>query len=178
MGLHLRLAERGGWLIWLAFVVAAMGALMLFVGGVGMGYVWYSNMGVEHHLCGFSAACQQTQLIEYYLYEMDFLGYPLLGAGMILSGILAVRRRLLPRHNALVLVMGVLVAAQYFFTDMGAPSILRNTGLPGLLVMAIETVAFIVIWSVGWITLGRQLWAKPAETPPASGTQMAPAVGS
>jgi hypothetical protein len=44
--------------------------------------------------------------------------------------------------------------------------------------MGIETVAFIVIWSVGWIMLGRQLWAKRAETPPASGTQVAPAVGS
>jgi hypothetical protein len=177
VGLQARWAIRPRWLGWIAFAAALTGMLMLLVGGTGMGYVWYSNAaaGPMHRLCG-SADCQRAQLVEYALYVCDFTGYLVLGAGMTLFGLLATVTRALPRGNRLLLVMGILAGTQYWLTDMGAPSILRNTGTPGVIVMASGTLLFTLVWSVGWIVLGRMLWTQPVEPEEVAGTQARPAL--
>lgn len=178
VGLQARWTIRPRWLGWIAFAAALAGMLMLLVGGTGMGYVWYSNAaaGPMHRLCGATDDCQRTQMVEYALYVSGFAGYLVLGAGMALYGLLATVTRALPRGNRLLLVMGILAGTQYWLTDMGAPSILRNTGTPGVIVLASGTLLFTVVWSVGWIVLGRMLWAQPAEPGEAAGTQARPAL--
>jgi hypothetical protein len=157
IGLHLRMAIAPRWLGTLSLTISLVGVLALFVGNLGMGYIWALNSSPEHYLGFPSPAIMQ---FDTQLYTAAFVGYLVLGLGMFLSGVLAVTRRALPRYNAWVLAMGVLVALQYFFTDMGAPSLLRNTGTPGLLVMAGENVIFLLVWSIGWILIGRLLWSE------------------
>jgi len=84
-----------------------------------------------------------------------------------------VRTRALGRLSILPLLMSVVVAVMYFFTDMGAPSLLRNTG-PGLLVMAVASLVFIVFWGISWLLLGAALLrAHPFAAPQSAGQTLA-----
>lgn len=158
LGFYTYLAARAGWVTWLFGLVACAGALMILVGGVGINYVWYANsLTVAHHLTNDPVG----DAISYYLDAASFLGYPVLGLGLLGGGWLARRTRALGGLSALPLILGALSIALYFFMDMGAPSLLRNTGTPGLLVMATGQFLFALAWAVSWIAIGRRLWSQP-----------------
>ena len=106
---------------------------------------------------------------ECQFYAANFLGYPILGLGLLGGGWLAARTRALGRLSALPLILGALSIAVYFFMDMGAPSLLRNTGTPGLLVMVAGQLAFALVWAGSWIAIGRRLRTQPGEGPSTSG---------
>jgi hypothetical protein len=159
LGWHAFLARQVGWGVWLVGVVAAIGAFMLLIGGIGISYVWYSNsLSIEHVLSNDPVG----EAFRYYLYAASFLGYPVLGLGLLGSGWLAVRVQALGRLSWLPLVLGTLSILMYFVTDMGAPSLLRNTGTPGLIVMALGQLTFGITWACGWILIGRRLWGRQA----------------
>lgn len=167
VGLHPRLGIRPGWLGALALIVSLVGVVALLVGNLGMGYIWNLNTGIVFDL---SAPRPWIEQFDTALYTAAFAGYLVLGLGMLLYGVAAVRQHALPRYNRWVLAMGVLAALQYFFTDMGAPSLLRNTGTPGILVMVAENIIFLFVWSIGWILLGRLLWTESSVPVPAPAT--------
>lgn len=164
-------AGRVSTIAWLGFTIAFAGALMLLAGNLGTTYIWSYYAGqVEIHLTGYDPVGEN---IEYALYAISFLGYPVLGIGLGLAGLFLWRARALSRWNLLPLVLGVWGALQYFFTDMGAPSVLRNTGTPGLLVMVIEYALFVLAWGAGWILMGRMVWSS--DDAPALAAQIQPA---
>jgi hypothetical protein len=159
LGWHAFLAQQVGWGVWLFGVVAAIGALMLLIGGIGISYVWYSNsLSIEHMLTTDPVG----EAFRYYLYAASFLGYPVLGLGLLGSGWLAVRVQALGRLSWLPPLLGVLSIMMYFVTDMGAPSLLRDTGTPGLVVMVLGQLTFGLTWACGWILIGRRLWGQQA----------------
>jgi hypothetical protein len=166
LGFYSYLAKRAGWVSWLLAVVACAGALMIFIGGVGINYVWYTNsLTLEHVLTNDPVG----EALRYNLYAANFLGYPILGLGLLGGGWLAARTRALGRLSALPLILGALSIAVYFFMDMGAPSLLRNTGTPGLLVMAGGQLLFALVWACSWIAIGRRLRAQQGEGAVSSG---------
>lgn len=173
LGLLGMAAGRVGLLAWLGFTIALVGGLMLLVGGLGTTFVWSSNAGLRAiKLTGYDAVGENLKLA---LYTISFVGYPVLGIGLALVGLLLWRARALPRLNTLPLALGIFVALQYFFTDMGAPSLLRNTGTPGLVVMIVEITVFVLAWAVGWILLGRMLWTSAEVVAPELPGQSQPA---
>ncbi len=156
LGFYTRLAERASRVTWLFGLIAGVGALMVLVGGIGINYVWYTNsLTVEHQLTNDPTG----GVFAYYFYAASLLGYPVLGLGLLGGGWLSRRTRALGRLSALPLILGALSIAVYFFMDMGAPSLLRNTGTPGLLVMAAGQFVFALVWAVSWIAIGRTLWS-------------------
>jgi hypothetical protein len=175
IGLHTRMAIRPRWLGRICFAIAFGGMVMLLLGNTGMNYIWSQNSGIGHDLSAPQLPIMQFDTI---LYSMAFAGYLVLGAGMALYGVVGVATHALPKHNTWVLWMGVLAGLEYFFTDMGAPAILRNTGTPGILVMAAGGLAFFLVWTIGWINLGHLLWSEQLEAaaPPATSTSAFPAV--
>jgi len=104
-----------------------------------------------------------------YLYMANFLGYPVIGIGLLGGGWLAARTRALGRLSALPLILGALSIAMYFFMAMGAPSLLGNTGTPGPLVMAAGQLLFALFWAGGWIAIGRRMRTQPGEGAAISG---------
>ncbi|HEY7834453.1 MAG TPA: hypothetical protein VIG30_12835 [Ktedonobacterales bacterium] len=171
MGLLALAAGRVGALAWLGFTVALFGGLMLLVGSLGVTYIQsfatYRNGVQVVYLTGYDQIGSNLKLA---INSISSLGYPVLGLGLALAGLTLWRARALPswRLHLLPLALGVFAAIQYFFTDIGAPSLLRNTGMPGLLVMIIEWAIFALAWAIGWIVLGRMLWVA-AEAPAAHG---------
>lgn len=168
MGLLMLAAGRVGVLSWLGYTIAFAGGLMLLVGDLGTtyarSYAAYVGGVQVVHLSGSDLVSANLKLA---LYQISFLGYPVLGTGLALVGLALWRARALPRFNLLPLGLGVFAALQYFFTDMGAPSLLRNTGTPGLLVMVVEFALFVLAWAVGWMLLGRTVWVAMEAPSPA-----------
>jgi hypothetical protein len=89
------------------------------------------------------------------------LRYPVLGLGLLGGGWLAGRIRALGGLSALPLILGALSLCVYFFMDMGAPTLLRNTGTPGLLIMAAGQLVCALVWAASCIAIGRRLWSSP-----------------
>jgi hypothetical protein len=170
LGLHAFVAKRVGGFVWIFGAVATLGALMLLVGGLGISYVWYTNsLSVEFRLTNDPVG----EAVRYNLYAASFLGYPILGVGLLGTGWLAARSRALGRLSWLPAILGGLSLAMYFVTDMGAPSLLRNTGTPGLLVMVLGQLLFGLVWAGSWIVLGGRLWQGQDGPAPTASTVVA-----
>ena len=75
----------------------------------------------------------------------------------------------LRRPTRLLAILGAASVVMYFFTDMGAPPLLRNTGNPGVIGMVIGTLIYYLIWLGCWGALGRWLYRAGA-------TQVKPAL--
>ena len=154
-GLTSRLASVSGsfWLRWGAIVaggIACVGAIMLLAGNLETSYVWMLNSQSSVHQVSNNGA---DAAFSYAFYAAAFVGYLVLGVGLALLGIVAARTRALGRWSILPSLMGGVAAIMYFFTDMGAPSLLRNTN-PGTVVMAIAMLAFMLFWGVCWLVIG------------------------
>jgi hypothetical protein len=101
---------------------------------------------------------QLNEQLQYNAYVASNLSYPVLGLALVVTGLLTLRAPALRTVARTLLLMGVAGMLYYFFTDMGAPSLLRNTGTPGLLGMVAGALVFYGVWLFGWLRLGRWLW--------------------
>ena len=167
IGLYAWLAKQCGWAVWIPGALAIATLLVMIVAALYWGY--NSQIGVSYAgattVVNLSQASAVNQLWDSYAYQASYLAYPALGLELIATGLLALRSQA-PRAVArTLLVMGALAVVYYFFTDMGAPSLLRNTGTPGMLGMAAGALAFFGAWLIGWLRLGRWLWQAGALTP-------------
>ncbi len=176
IGLYAWLAKRCGALIWLPGL--AVIAILLVLVVASLYYTYNSQIGVQQSggvtVVNMAAAQAVNQQLDYYAYAAMNLAYPALGLALFVSGALAWRAE--PRFVGRALAtMGALGMLYYFFTDMGAPSLLRNTGTPGILGMVAGLLVFVGVWLISWARLGRLLLQESAQpsatpaTPPAIG---------
>ncbi|HET9111439.1 MAG TPA: hypothetical protein VFN78_11480 [Ktedonobacterales bacterium] len=172
IGLYAWLAKRCGALIWLPGL--ALIAILLVLVVATLYYTYNSQIGVQRFgnttVVNLSAAQVVNQQLDYYAYAAMNLAYPALGLALFISGALAWRAE--PRFVGRALAtMGALGMLYYFFTDMGAPSLLRNTGTPGMLGMAAGALAFFGVWLINWLRFGRLLWREGAQATAVSVTR-------
>lgn len=158
-GLSSWLAEQRGTVVWLPGAVAMATLIALMVASLYSAYA--SQIGIQNtgavtvvNLAARSSVNEQTL---YYSYSTMNLSYPLLGLALVVMGLLIRRLPALRGVTRMLLVMGIAGMLYYFFTDMGAPSLLRNTGMPGLIGMMAGALAFFAVWLIGWVALGRRL---------------------
>lgn len=170
VGLYSWLAKQCGWAVWIPGVAAIATLLVMIVAALYWGY--NSQIGVSYAgdttVVNLSQASAVNQLWDYYAYQASYLAYPALGLALLATGLLALRSQAPHAVARTLLVMGALAVVYYFFTDMGAPSLLRNTGTPGVLGMAAGALAFFGAWLIGWLRLGRWLWQAGALAPVAT----------
>lgn len=164
IGLFVWLAKRCGALIWLPGIAVIVILLTLMV--ASMYWTYNSQIGVQqmgtNTVVNLGARQVVNEQLDYYAYAVMNLAYPALGLALAISGLLAWRAE--PRFVARgLLTMGVLGMLYYFFTDMGAPSLLRNTGMPGMLGMVVGTLIFFGVWLINWLRFGRLLWREGAQ---------------
>ncbi len=176
VGLYTWLARQTGWLIWIpgAFAIA----ILLTLIAATMYWTYNSQIGVQQlgaaTVVNLSARSVVNPQLNAYAYDASYLAYPALGLALVVTGLLALRQPALRAAARMLLLMGVVGMLYYFFTDMGAPSLLRNTGAPGLAGMVAGAVVFYGVWLVGWLRLGR--WLRQAGALPAPiGVAPAPA---
>ncbi|HEY7850036.1 MAG TPA: hypothetical protein VIC27_08225, partial [Ktedonobacterales bacterium] len=164
IGLYTLLAERCGAIIWLPGVAAIATLIALVV--ASMYWTYSSQLGAQQMgsvtVVNLSAASAVNQQWDDYAYALSNLAYPALGLALVVTGLMALRTSALRAVARTLLVMGVVGMLYYFVTDMGAPSLLRNTGTPGLLGMMAGSLTFFGVWLVGWLRLGRWLWRAGA----------------
>lgn len=164
MGLYAWLSARRGALVWLPGVVA-LAALVAMIAG-GLYWTWASQVGVTQmgsvQVVDIPATSAVNQQLDYYAYAATCLGFPVMGLALLVSGWMIRSLPDLRGVSRTLLLMGAISAIYYFFTDMGAPSLLRNTGTPGVLGLLAGALVFTVVWLGGWVLLGRQLWQAGA----------------
>ncbi len=181
IGLYALLAHYRGALIWLPGTVALCAVLALIV--ATMYWTYNSQIGVQSFgaatVVNLAQASVVNQALDYSAYVVMNQAYPALGLALFVTGLLTLRTPATRLAARTLLVVGALGMLYYFFTDMGAPSLLRNTGTPGALGMAAGALVFFGAWLVGWLLLGRWLWRAgatpvanpdPAVTPPPTPT--------
>lgn len=158
IGLYERLAERNSKLVWIPGAIAIATVTLIMVSGVYHGYT--SGVGVQYAVnttvADLGARSQLDEQLSQLAYEVENLSYPVLGLALVATGAVIARAGELRRAAKTIIVMGIVTALYYFFTDMGAPSILRNTGTPGLIGLILGSIVFFAIWLGGWARLG--LW--------------------
>ncbi len=178
IGLYSWLARRCGALVWIPGAVAIVTLLALIV--ATMFWSYNSQVGVTYAgnttVVNLGQASAVNQLWDSYAYEVSYLAYPVLGLTLIATGLLALRVPALRAVARTLLVMGAITALYYFFTDMGAPRLLRNTGTPGEIGMAAGALVFAAVWLIGWLRLGRWLWRAGALPLPAAPLTVAPSL--
>lgn len=178
IGLYSWLARRCGALVWIPGVVAIVTLLALIV--ATMYWSYNSQVGVSYAgnttVVNLGQASAVNELWDGYAYEASYLGYPVLGLTLIATGLLALRVPAVRAVARTLLVMGAITALYYFFTDMGAPPLLRNTSTPGLIGMAAGALVFAAVWLIGWLRLGRWLWRAGALPLPAAPLTVAPSL--
>lgn len=170
-GLYARLAEMRGALVWMpgALVIALL--LALIAGSVY--YFWASQVGVASagsvSLVNLGARGAVNETLDFYAYEISNLAYPWIGVALLVTAWLIRREATLRPVTRILVALGALSIVYYFFTDMGAPPLLRNTGTPGLIGMMAGSMIYILIWLGCWGALGRWLYRAGA-------TQVKPAL--
>ncbi len=164
IGLFAWLSARRSALVWLPGVVA-LAALVAMIAG-GLYWTWASQVGVTQMgsvpVVDLAATSAVNQQLDYYAYAATCLGFPVMGLALLVSGWMIRSLPDLRGVSRTLLLMGAISAIYYFFTDMGAPSLLRNTGTPGMLGLLAGALVFTVVWLGGWVLLGRQLWQAGA----------------
>ncbi len=178
VGLYERLAEHSSKLVWLPGAIAIATVTLIMVSGAYHGYI--SGVGVQYSanktVVELSARSQIDEQLSQLAYEAENLSYPALGLALVATGLVITRVHELRRIAKTVIVMGVVTALYYFFTDMGAPSILRNTGAPGMIGLILGFIVFFVTWLGGWARLG--LWlAREGAKSQSSGASTESTVG-
>lgn len=167
VGLYSWLAKQVGWLVWIPGALAIATLLVMIVAALYWGY--NSQIGVSSEgnttVVNLTQASAVNQALDYEAYQASYLAYPALGLMLLATGLLALRSATSRAAARTLLVMGALAVVYYFFTDMGAPPLLRNTGTPGVLGMAAGSLAFFGAWLIGWLRLGRWLWQAGALAP-------------
>lgn len=176
IGLYAWLAQRCGALVWLPG--AAVIAILLVLVVATIYWTYNSQIGVQHMgnntIVNVDARQVVNEQLDYYAYAAMNLAYPALGLALAISGLLAWRVE--PRFVARsLLTMGALGMLYYFFTDMGAPSLLRNTGTPGILGMEAGLLVFVGVWLISWARFGRLLLRESAQ--PSAAPAAPPAIG-
>ncbi len=159
LGLHLYLARQTGairWLVGLAAAVTCTGALLLLVSGPLALQSVGSNTPVEFYF-------------EYYYSgaHYGFTGYVVLGIGLLGTGWVALRTRALGHLAWVPLMAGILALVDAVFVSDGLWRMLYANYVPyaPLIWIAIQ-IAFYLVWSIGWVALGRRLWSRPAPPTP------------
>lgn len=164
IGLYAWLSARRGALIWLPGAVAIVALLALLVGELY--WTWASQVGAYQTgsitTVDLAATSAVNQQVDYYAYAAMSLGFPAMGLALLATGWMIRSIPELRGVSQAILLMGAISAVYYFFTDMGAPSLLRNTGTPGVLGLLAGAFVFTVVWLGGWVLLGRQLWQAGA----------------
>lgn len=164
VGLYSWLAERRGALVWIPGIVAIAMLLAMMVSA--MYWTYFSQIGAQQigsaQVVNLAAASMVNEQLDSYAYAVTNLGYPALGLAFVVTSLLTWRIAALRAVTRMVLVMGAVGMLYYFFTDMGAPALLRDTGTPGILGMMAGSLAFYTVWLGGWVLLGRTLWKAGA----------------
>lgn len=165
IGLYTRLAERCDAIVWLPGIIAISALLAMMVGA--MYWTYGAQVGVQYtgSVTIVTQPLAVDQRLDEYAYAVSNLGIPAMGLALIVTAWLTRQAPDLRAITRMLLVMGAISAAYYFFSDMGAPSLLRNTGMPGLIGMEAGALAFAVVWLSGWVLLGRWLWKAGAIQP-------------
>lgn len=163
VGLYTWLAKRSSVLVWLPGIAAI--AILIVLVAATMYWTYNSQLGVQQmgnsEVVDVTARQVVNEQLDYYAYAVMNLAYPALGLALFISGLIAWRVE--PRFVARsLLTMGALGMLYYFFTDMGAPSLLRNTGTPGSLGMVVGALVFFGAWLISWLRLGRLLLREGA----------------
>ncbi len=168
VGLYERLAERSSKWVWIPGAIAIATVMLLMVSGVYHGYT--AGIGVQYSanktVVNLSARSQVDEQLSFLAYEVWNLSIPALGLALAVTGLIIVRARELRHIAKTLLAMGIVTALYYFFTGMGAPSILRNTGTPGMIGLILGSLVFFVTWLGGWARLGLWLAKDDAEPQP------------
>jgi hypothetical protein len=178
IGLYSWLARQCGPLVWIPGALVIVTLLTMIVAALYWSY--NSQIGVSYEgsttVVNLGQASAVNQLWDYYAYEASYLAYPVLGILLIATGLLALRFAPSRAAARTLLVMGAITALYYFFTDMRAPHLLRNTGTPGLIGMAAGALVFAAVWLIGWLRLGRWLWRAGVLPLPAAPLTVAPSL--
>jgi hypothetical protein len=166
IGLFAWLSARRGALVWLPGVVALAALLVMLAGGLYWNWASQVLVGAIQtgsvQVVNLAATSAVNQQVDYYAYAAMNLGFPVLGLALLVAGWMIRATPGLRGASRALLLMGAISAVYYFFTDMGAPSLLRNTGMPGILGMLAGMLVFTAVWLGGWALLGRQLWQAGA----------------
>lgn len=174
VGLYTWLATRCGAVVWRPGLVAIIALLLMMAGTLY--WTWASRIGVEYSgsvaVVNVATRSAVNDQLDFYASIASNLGVPVVGLALIATAWLTRKAPELRAVTSTLLVMGIVSAAYYFVTDMGAPSLLSNTGAPGLMVSEAGVIVFAAVWLIGWIALGRWLWRAGAIQSPSATTSM------
>ncbi|MDE3230997.1 MAG: hypothetical protein KGO05_14045 [Chloroflexota bacterium] len=184
-GLYARLAEGRRGIVWLPGAIVIALLLALIAGSAY--YFWAAQVGVtpvgNASIVNLGARGSVNETLGGYAYDIKNLAYPWIGVALLATALLIRSAPGLRRPTRLLAILGAASVLMYFFTDMGAPPILRNTGTPGLMGMMAGTLVYYFIWLGCWGALGLWLFRQgatqvspaPAITPTPPGEGEAPA---
>lgn len=168
-GLYTRLAEARGAVVWWAggFII-----LLLIALAVGSIYnLWASMVGVTYSgsamIVNTGARGSVNEMLDSYAYDIMNLAYPLMGLAMLVTAWLTRREAALRFVYRMLIALGALSVIYYFFTDMGAPSLLRNT-TPGEFGMMAAALIYFASWMGCWVALGLWLYRQGTLRAPAA----------
>lgn len=148
-GLYVYFGARATWIGQAGMLMASMAILMKFLGEGGIAWGRLLGLWTGSDCTREPSRCQ---LLAFFL-ALSMRGYLLLGLGLVLVGVVIVRRRLLVRWNALPLAIGITAVAAYCCTDEGPLQQLNATSL-GTVILAAVFVLFLIMWGGGWLLVG------------------------
>ena len=159
IGVQARCARRTGVVGWISITVAILGMIISSLGNGLTSALMYSQ----------SDRCSPQSCVIYdpngYLmmgYMVGLFGMVISAIGTMIYGVVTLRRRVLPRGNWLLLVVGLTglldVMAVFIVTFMG-------NGIDGAGVLKVEIILSIpaLAADIAWILLGVALWRRGDE---------------
>jgi hypothetical protein len=146
---------------WISITVAILGMIISSLGNGLTSALMYS----QANACDSAPYCTFYDPNGYLMmgYMVGLLGTVISAIGMVIYGIVALRRRVLPRGNWLLLVLGItwlLDTSATFVATMAA----NGTDSTGQLRVAIILSVPALAVDIAWILLGVALWPRGGET--------------
>jgi hypothetical protein len=173
IGLQVRGAGRAGMLGVTGISVAAVGAGLAGLSNGLNSVIIYSQAGG----CRIPLDCDFYDPNHYLVigFILELLGSPIFGLGMILYGIVALRRHVLSYYNGLPLAVGAMALVN---VAVSVSAMLAATGTDYAGTQKVEIVlAAVALGSATvWVLLGAALWPREHEETGAQVVQAEPAV--
>ncbi|HEU4781928.1 MAG TPA: hypothetical protein VFS83_01180 [Ktedonobacterales bacterium] len=176
IGVQARGASRARAIGWISITVAVIGMIISSLGSGLTSALMYSQADT----CNSALNCNVYDPSGYLMMGnmVGLLGTVISAIGMVIYGIIALRRRVLPRGNWLLLAVGITglldAAAAAFIGTMTGSSV----DAAGLLKVAIILSVPALAVDIAWILLGIMLWPRGDEEAPAQNvsTPVEPAI--
>jgi hypothetical protein len=160
IGVQARGASRARALGWISITVAVLGMIVSSLGAGLTSALMYS----QTNMCNSALDCTIYDPNGYLMIGnmVGLLGTVISAIGLIIYGIVALRRRVLPRSNWLLLVVGItgLLDAMAAFVGMMTGNSIEATGVSKVgIILSVPALAA----DIAWILLGVASWPRGDE---------------